>query len=191
MMHRFADVSVTVPDAHVYSDIPLIFAANHVSWWDGFLLMELHRVVRPRAPYHTIMLESELRQHSFLRRIGAIGIDPQRSSTLLSAIRELKRRIERRPDSVIFFFPQGRILPSWKRPLGFRRGIEVFREALGESVVVPVGIHIEPLNRAAPHAFVRAGQPLRDSDDISAALIENRVEHELDQVLGMLKEGMQ
>jgi hypothetical protein len=53
---------------------PLILIANHVSWWDGFLLHEVHRALRPLAPFHTVMLESELRQHRLLRSLGAVGI---------------------------------------------------------------------------------------------------------------------
>ena len=186
MKRRFSRVSVMTPRSEIFRDIPLVFAANHVSWWDGFLLIELHRMLRPRAPFHTIMLESELRRHPFLRRIGAIGIDPQSPSTVLAAIRELSRRVKERPDSVIFFFPQGRIWPSFRRPLGFRRGIEVFCEAI-ESVVIPVAIHIEPLNRVAPHAFVRAGEPLEDGDGLSASRMELHVQRELDDLMNLLK----
>jgi 1-acyl-sn-glycerol-3-phosphate acyltransferase len=186
MKRRFSTVSVTTPRAEIFRDVPLIFAANHVSWWDGFLLIELQRILRPRAPFHTIMLESELGQRPFLRHIGAIGIDPESPSTVLAAIRELSRRVEERPDSVIFFFPQGRIWPSYRRPLGFRRGIEVFCEAI-DSVVLPVAIHIEPLNRIAPHAFVRAGEPLRNGDDLTAPRLEFHVQRELDDLMTILK----
>ena len=186
MKRRFSTVSVTTPRAQVFRDVPLMLAANHVSWWDGFLLIELQRLLRPGAPFHTIMLESELRQHPFLRRIGAIGIDPQSPSTVLAAIRELTQRVEERPDSVIFFFPQGRIWPSFRRPLGFKRGIEVFCQAI-DSVVIPVAIHIEPLNRIAPHAFVHAGEPLRDRDGLSASRLELHVQRELDDLMTLLR----
>ena len=186
MKSRFSTVSVTTPRAQIFHDIPLLLAANHVSWWDGFLLIELQRALRPGAPFHTIMLESELRQHPFLRRIGAIGVDPQSPATVLAAIRELSRRLEERPDSVVFFFPQGRIWPSYRRPLGFRRGIEVFSEAI-DWVVLPVAIHIEPLNRIAPAAFVRAGEPMPARDDLTASLIERHVQHELDDLLTLMK----
>lgn len=185
MNQRFSRVHVTAPRAQIHRDIPLMLVANHVSWWDGFLLIELQRVLRPGAPFFTIMLESELRQHPFLRRIGAIGIDPQSPATVLAAIRELSRRVEERPDSAIFFFPQGRIWPSYRRPLGFRRGIEVFCEAI-DSVVLPVAIHVEPLNRIAPHAFVTAGEPLTDGEPLSSCRLERNVERELDNVQGLL-----
>ena len=186
MKHRFSEVTVQLPQTSVFRDIPLMVVANHVSWWDGFLLIELQRLLRPRAPFHTIMLESELRRHPFLKRLGAIGIDPERPSTILAAMREVTSRVEKQPDSMVFFFPQGRIWPSYRRPLGFRRGIEVFCAAIGDVVVMPVAIHIEPLNRMAPQAFVRAGEPLRDTDEISATSLERRVQDEVDALLAPL-----
>lgn len=182
---RFSQVDVRTPHSSIFPDIPIMVVANHVSWWDGFLLMELHRQLRPRAPFHAVMLESELAKHPFLRLIGAIGIDPHSPSTLLSAIRELSRRVEKRPDSMIFFFPQGKIWPSHRRPLGFKRGVEVFYEALRDVVVLPVAIHIEPLNRVAPYVFVHSGEPIQ-GDSVSAATLERRVEEQLDHLLSTL-----
>jgi hypothetical protein len=186
MKRRISGISISPPRSHILSDVPLMLVANHVSWWDGFLLIELQRMLRPHAPFHTIMLESELRRSPFLRRIGAIGVDPDSVPSVLSAMRELARRTEERPDSMIFFFPQGRIWPSYRRPLGFKRGIEVFCKAIGDVVVIPVGIHIEPLNHAAPSAFVYAGKPLADIDAVSARPVERLVEGELDRILQLL-----
>jgi len=53
-------------------------------------------------------------------------------------------------------------------------------------VVIPVGIHIEPLNHAAPSAFVYAGEPLADSEAVSAGPVERLVEGELDRILQLL-----
>ena len=187
-MRRFTAVDVRPPKTRIPRDIPLIAVANHVSWWDGFLLIELLRAMRPEAQFYTVMLESELLRHPFLNHIGAVGINPQSPSSLLSCMRELKRRVDARPDSMIFFFPQGRIWPSYRRPLGFRRGIEVFAESLGNVIVMPVGIHIEPLHHLSPHAFVRAGEPLSSSDNVSAPGLELRVEETLDALLECLME---
>ena len=187
MKRRISGVSISLPRSRIDPHVPLMIVANHVSWWDGFLLMELQQTLRPNAPFSAIMLESELSKSPFLRRIGTIGIDPNSPATVLSALRELTKRAEDRPDSMIFFFPQGRIWPSAKRPLGFKRGVEVFAKALGETVVLPVGLHIEPLNRAAPHAFVRAGEPCIDGN-VSSRALEKLVANELDEILALVSD---
>jgi 1-acyl-sn-glycerol-3-phosphate acyltransferase len=187
MKTRISGISISTARSDIPRDVPLLLVANHVSWWDGFLLIELQRVLRPNAPFSTVMLESELRQSPFLRRIGAIGIDPDSPSTVLGAIHEVTARVKERPDTLVFFFPQGRIRPSWRRPLGFKRGIEVFAKALGDVAIVPVGLHIEPLNRVAPHVFIRAGE-LVIGGEVSSSALEAMVTRELDQILETLSE---
>lgn len=186
MRRRIAAVHLAGLPREIPPAAPLLLAANHPSWWDAFLLWEIRRALRPEAPMHTVMLESELRRHPFLRRIGAIGMDPTAPASVGRAARELERRLHQRPDSVVFFFPQGRIFPSYRRPLGFRRGIELFARRVPTSIVLPVALHLEPLATPAPHAFVAAGAPLPAMDSPSSARVEAAVEAELDAILALL-----
>ena len=173
--------------AALREDRPLLLVANHASWWDAFLLRELRTALRPRAPIYTLMSEVELRRHPFLRRIGAVGIEPGSAASVLRAIRLLRRRVEKRPDAVILFFPQGRIWPTHRRPLGFQRGVEAFARQLRPLTVLPVALHLEPLNAAAPTAFLSAG-PAIDCDGWvpSPRWLEARVEEALDGILDHL-----
>ncbi len=166
---------------------PLLLVANHVSWWDGFVLRELHRRLRPRAPLYTLMLRSELERRPFFRSLGGIGIDPSAPASVARALRGLRTRREERPDLVVAFFPQGEIRPSFRRPLGFRRGVELFARRLGPLTVLPVGIHLEPLGASAPTLLASAGAPLTDADGGGdAGELERRVEAELDRILAFL-----
>lgn len=162
---------------------PLLLAANHVSWWDAFLLREVHRALRPAAPLYTVMRLRELERIPFFRWTGAVGIEPAFPATVLAALRFLRERVQERPDSVVLFFPQGRIWPSHRRPLGFRRGVELFARRLAP-VVLPVAIHLEPLSTAAPTAFLSVGEPVEGAPD--AREMEARVEAELDALLAFL-----
>jgi len=188
MARHISGVSIAGLPLGQAGERPLMLVANHVSWWDGFLLMEIRRFLRPASPFHTLMLESELAKSSFLRRIGTIGIDPASPPSILRAVRELSARVEKRPDSLVFFFPQGRIWPSRRRPLGFKRGVEGFMKWAGDVTVLPVGIHLEPLTRFAPHAFLSIGTPTSSSGQPSAADLEHAVEQELDDILCFLDE---
>src|SRR5215218_1733745 len=134
--------------------VPLVLAANHVSWWDGFSLREVHRLLRPGAPVYTLMTEGELRRSCFLRSIGGFGIDPGRPASVRGALRFIRARAAERPDATVIVFPQGRIWPAHRRPLGFRRGVEGFARALSPCVVLPLAIHHEPLTASAPTVFV-------------------------------------
>jgi hypothetical protein len=177
---------VGVPSA-VAAGKPLVLVANHTSWWDGLLLRDIHRALRPRAPFYIVMTGTELRRFPFFRLMGAVPLDPGPAS-VLRMVRWLRRLVLRHPDATIAFFPQGRIWPAWRRPLGFKRGIEVVLDAIGPCLVMPVGIHMEPLNRSAPSAFVLAGEALALTADttMTAAALEVLVEDRLDTIQSVL-----
>ena len=164
---------------------PLLLAANHVSWWDGFVLREVQRALRPGAPMYTVMSSAELARFPYFRLMGVVGVDPASPGSVARALAFLRARLRERPESTVVFFPQGRIWPSHRRPLGFRRGVEVFARRLSAHVL-PVGIHAEPLNTVAPTFFVSVGEGV--DGHTSAAELERRVEAELDAVLGFLAE---
>jgi 1-acyl-sn-glycerol-3-phosphate acyltransferase len=169
------------------ADRPLVIVANHTSWWDGFLLRDVHAALRPGAPVHTVMTATELRQHRFLSLLGAVPLQPGSPSSLLRLLRTLRRGVESTPAMTVVFFPQGRIWPSTRRPLGFQRGVEVLLRSLGSCIVLPAAIHMEPLNRAAPTAFVSLGEPRScPGTGLSASELEAAVAERLDHVAGLL-----
>ena len=180
---RIAGLPRTLPPGR-----PLLLVANHVSWWDGFALREVHRRLRPEAPLYTVMLERELRRVAFFRRLGAVGIDPDSPSSVAHVLRDLRAWRRARPDSVIAFFPQGRIWPSHRRPLGFRAGVELFARHLAPIAVLPVGLHMEPLNSPAPTLFASVGAPVEAGPGgrIHAEELQGRVEAELDRILAFV-----
>ena len=179
---RIAGIPSALPQ-----DIPLLLVANHVSWWDGFLLRAVQRALRPASTLYTIALERELVKHPVLRMIGAVGIEPSSPASILRAVRTLARKRGAMPHAVFGYFPQGRITPSYRRPLGFRRGLDVFARALAPAVILPVAIHLEPMTAAAPTAFVSIGEPLRAGTHYRGhALLEQTIEHELDRLLAFL-----
>jgi 1-acyl-sn-glycerol-3-phosphate acyltransferase len=171
------------------ADRPLLMVANHTSWWDGFLLRDLHRQLRPGAPMYTIMTEAELRKQPVLRLLGATPLDPASPSSLLRMLRTVGGMVRARPDATVLLFPQGRIWPAWRRPLEFRRGIELLMRQLGSCYVLPAGIHLEALNNAAPTAFVALGAPLRyPEDQLTAPRLEAAVAECLDHIAAILAE---
>lgn len=161
---------------------PLLLAANHVSGWDGFTLREVHRLLRPRGPLYTLMAERELRRFPVLRLLGVFGVDAESAVSVRGALRFVRERARERPDLTLSFFPQGRIWPSHRRPLGFLGGIEAFARALSPCVVLPVAIHHESLAGPPPTVLVSAGEPI-DGDAVQAARLERAVAHESDRLL--------
>lgn len=182
MRRRVHAVRIAFAQPSLPPDRPLLLAANHVSWWDGFVLREVQRALRPGAPMYTVMSAAELARFPCFRRMGVVPVDASSAASVAGALRWLAERIRERPDAVIVFFPQGRIWPSHRRPLGFQRGVEVFARRLSP-LVLPVGIHAEPLNTVSPTFFVSVGEGVEAPQ---ADGLERRVEAELDAVLAFL-----
>lgn len=167
---------------------PILVVANHCSWWDGFLVRELHRRLRPRSPFLTVMLEEQLRRHPFLRLLGGIGLVPGSTASIRRVMRLLGQARDRDPGLLVLLFPQGRLWPAHRRPLDFRPGVRGVRRALGRSWVLPVGIHLAPGARPGQEAWISLGEPVppedpRGSDPVE---LEARVTAELDAVLDFL-----
>lgn len=158
MHHRLGGIYITGLPRALPVDEGVLLAANHVSWWDGFLLREVQRRSGNKGPLVTMMDAHELRRFPFFRFLGVAGLRPTVAATR-DALRQVAAMRARGP-LWLSFFPQGRIWPSWKRPLGFRGGVVRFAETLAPAIVLPVGLHVEPLTKEKPTAFAAVGQPL-------------------------------
>jgi 1-acyl-sn-glycerol-3-phosphate acyltransferase len=163
---------------------PLLLVANHTSWYDGFLLRDVHRRVRPTATLRTLMLDSELRKAPVLRWIGGTGFDPDRPLTLRRALRELEALP--RAGLALSFFPQGSIFPATRRPLGFRPGVSLVMRTLAPLQILPVAIHLEMGTRTRPTAWILGGDPL--GAEVDVARLEDAVTALLDCVQHHLHE---
>jgi len=172
---------------HPPRGLPLLLVANHVSWWDGFILREVQQKVRPGGALHIVMLEEELRKRPFLRRLGGVGLTPGSPASLRALLRDLTTQRETEPTLSVLFFPQGRIWPSHRRPLGFRGGVRLLGRALAPVTVLPTGLHMEGGNHMSPTAFVSFAPPLTvRGNELSPRELEEAVQQELDAIHAFL-----
>ena len=174
------------------ADRPLVMVANHTSWWDGFLLRDVHRALRPGAPMYTLMSATELRRRPFFRLLGAVPVHEGSPAGTLHMLRSLRRWTAVRADASIIVFPQGRIGPSARRPPGFRRGVELVVRAVSPCHVLPVALHVEALNHAAPTAFIVAAPVIDAATEsegrASVPALEAAITSRLDALAALLNE---
>jgi hypothetical protein len=78
---------------------PAVLAANHHSWWDPFVAVEVVTGAGCRAAL--LMDAGNLRRYRFARGVGAIGTDEPRSG--LAALRD---------GAVLVLYPEARLLPA-------------------------------------------------------------------------------
>lgn len=175
------------PQPALAPDRPLLLVANHTSWWDGFLLRDVHRLLRPTAALRTVMTERELGRFAFLRLLGAVPLDPASPMSFRRLLRRIEAEVAAAPGTGFAYFPQGKIVPAWRRPLGFRRGVELVWRAMGPCQVLPVALHVEALNHVAPTAFIRLGSVIVTPDETpSAERLERAVTSALEDTLRLL-----
>lgn len=184
---RLGDLHIlNLPEA-VPMDRPVVLIGNHISNWDGFLFREIQKRMRPEWPIYSIMLEAELRRYPLIRRLGGIGIDPASPGSVAGAVRAVRTLRRNGPGFFLSYFPQGRIFPSFKRPLGFQPGIDLFLKALAPATLIPVGIHMEPMKKLAPALFASLGRPFRiDKAAPVHRIFEDLVQAEIGRIHGML-----
>lgn len=187
MRYELEDVHLAGLPRRVPEDWAVILAANHVGWWDAFILREVQRACAPEAPLLTVMQEGGLESYPFFRQMGVMGIDESLGG-FRRALREVTSITERPP--WVSIFPQGRLWPSWRRPLGFRRGVVGFARALAPALIVPVGIHYEVLRTPQPVAFACASEPIHVATPAALTKVqsvERGVTQALDRIHSVLE----
>jgi 1-acyl-sn-glycerol-3-phosphate acyltransferase len=78
---------------------PVVWAANHHSWWDPFIAGEL--LAGAGLPMALLADAATMRRYRFARHIGAVGTDEPRRA--LTAVRG---------GAVLVVYPEGRLLPA-------------------------------------------------------------------------------
>lgn len=127
---------------------PVLFAANHVGWWDGMLTVVLDDALDADA--RVLTHPATVRRLPFLGWLGFVPLRP-------GALRGLSGFLDR-PGRAAWIFPQGRHRAAHLRPLGFQPGASFV--ARGGATVVPVAIQYLFRDHSAPAALVRFGAPV-------------------------------
>lgn len=152
---------------------PLILAANHVAWWDTFLLVTMDEALGTES--YALMDADSMRRLPFFGRIGALPLDRSGATTTRAGLKDAAARLDR-PGKALWIFPQGEQRPAHLRPLGFRRGVGLLAGMLPEAAVVPVSIQYSFREAPAPAAFAWLGTAIPAStlrtDELEHAVVE-------------------
>ena len=146
---------------------PLIFAANHVAWWDPLVLLVLDEALGGTG--WAMMDAANLRKLPFMGWVGALPLDRsshERSNQCLEASADLLDR----PGRALWIFPQGRQRPAHLRPLDLKPGLGILHDH-NPIDVVTVSLNYIFLERDKPAAAVRFSAPIPGGDIAGPALL--------------------
>lgn len=163
---------------------PVILAANHVAWWDVFLLVLLDEALGTDG--FALMDQGNLARLRFFGWLGAIPLDVRRP---LGGLRVAARLLDR-PGRAVWIFPQGRQRPAHLRPLGFASGVATLTRLAPAATVIPVGVTYAFRESPHPAALVSLGRPRRSDPGRYPGIVaevEGAVEAELSRIDGHLR----
>jgi 1-acyl-sn-glycerol-3-phosphate acyltransferase len=140
------------------ADSVAAFVCNHTGRWDGFALWEERFRVRPQGKHLSIVLTESHERYWIFRGAGAVPVSPGS----LASVRELTRVLRDllHPGDSVALFPQGRIYPGDKIPLGFKSLTRVLSHIPGPVAVIPTALATEMLHLKKPAVFMSFGTPV-------------------------------
>lgn len=136
---------------------PVIFIANHSSWWDGLLFFHLNHTVW-KHDIHMMMHEKNLEKYKFFRYLGAFSIDKQNPKDIIRSLQYAEELLKQGKSVVLF--PQGDEYHQEIRPLAFHNGIGYLLEKLPEVPVIPIAFYYSFRHKQKPEVWIHQGPAL-------------------------------
>lgn len=162
---------------------PVILAANHVGWWDSFLVIALDEALGTEG--YALMDAESVWRLPFFARLGALPLERGTAAGARAGLRDAARRLDR-PGRAMWIFPQGRHQPAHLRPLGFAPGLRLLARLAPEAAVVPIAFQYAFGEHAAPAAYAHLGEPVPGGRALDVDAVERAVERGLGRIDMML-----
>lgn len=137
-------------------DRPVIFYANHNSWWDGYLAHIVTRQVYGLEGYLMMDLR-QLRRFRFFRWAGVFSVDQENGREAVRSLDYIGGELQGGPGRSLWIFPQGEIQPQERRPLEFHSGLARLIRRVGPCYVYPVAVRHEFFKQPRPEFLISVG----------------------------------
>jgi 1-acyl-sn-glycerol-3-phosphate acyltransferase len=162
---------------------PVIYIANHTSWWDGFVAYEAY-TGQSKYDHYIMMEEQNLRQFRFFTWAGVFSINKDKQSAIIESLRYAIGLLEKK--HAVWLFPQGKIEHLEKRPLQFFSGVSYMLQHCPQAVVKPVTLYYSFGTEQKPEASIYFGEPIRaDWTTFERKEVTTMLQAKLEQQLDM------
>lgn len=98
----------------------VLLLSNHFSWWDGFLMFRLNKLLFKKK-FHVMVTEENYRKVSFLKYLGAFPIKKNSRSTIETL--EYAGSLLNDPQNLVLIFPQGKLYSNHVDEIRFEKGL--------------------------------------------------------------------
>ena len=164
------------------SGVPVLYYANHSSWWDGLLLFQAASRFSEKSHYF-LMEEEQLSRFRFFSRLGAFSIDRSSVSEIRKTMKFALQRL--REKEAVWIFPQGTIIHQESRPLEFEPGAAFLALKSGRAIIKPVTLHYSFNHHQLPSVSILFGEsisiPAGSSRKDASEMLKSLLEEQLDR----------
>lgn len=98
----------------------ILLLANHFSWWDGFLLIQLNRIFLKKR-FNVMVNEESYIRHWFFKYLGSFSVK-RKSRSMLETL-EYAGSLLQDPENLVVIFPQGKLYSSHIDEVAFEKGL--------------------------------------------------------------------
>ncbi len=98
----------------------ILLLSNHFSWWDGFLLFELNRLVL-RKRFYVLVSEENYQGNGFMKYLGAFSVK-KKSKSMLQTF-DYAGQLLNHPENLVVVFPQGKLYSAHTEEVIFEKGL--------------------------------------------------------------------
>jgi 1-acyl-sn-glycerol-3-phosphate acyltransferase len=108
----------------------VLLLPNHYSWWDGFLMFHLNKLLFKKN-FHVMILEETARKNSFMKYLGAYTVQKGTRDIITSL--DYTASLLAEPDNLVLIFPQGTLYSNFVDQILFQNGLSrVIKQAGGQ-----------------------------------------------------------
>jgi 1-acyl-sn-glycerol-3-phosphate acyltransferase len=98
----------------------VLLLPNHYSWWDGFLMFHLNKLLFKKK-FHVMILEETGKKNSFMKYLGAYTV--QKGTRDIIASLDYTANLLAEPDNLVLIFPQGTLYSNFVDQVQFQNGL--------------------------------------------------------------------
>jgi 1-acyl-sn-glycerol-3-phosphate acyltransferase len=157
---------------------PLVVYANHPSWWDPIVCLQLAVRLFPDRKHYAAMDTEALRRYRFFTRLGFFPAQPASYSGARQFLTSTREILER-ADSVLWVTAQGRFADVRERPLKLLPGVAHIANA-HSFTAIPLALEYRLGTERSADAYARFGEPFSASSDLGA--FESRLQRCMDEL---------
>ncbi len=104
----------------VKDDEAMLVLANHFSWWDGFMLFQLNKLVFKKQ-FHVLVSSNDYQQIQYLKYFGAFA--PESKGKDVVKTFQYAGALLDDPKNLVLIFPQGKMWSGHTTSIGFEKGV--------------------------------------------------------------------